>query len=31
MSTGHLPMIPVLLAVAMVDELGGSVCLMTGR
>lgn len=31
MSTGHLPMIPVLLAVAMVVELGGSVCLITGR
>lgn len=30
MSTRHLPMIPVLL-VAMVVELGGSVCLIWGR
>jgi putative oxidoreductase len=30
MSTRHLPMIPVLLAIAMVIELGGSICLITG-
>ena len=30
MSTRHLPMIPVLLAVAMVIEVAGSVCLVTG-
>jgi putative oxidoreductase len=30
MSTRHLPMIPVLLAVATVIELAGSVCLVTG-
>ena len=30
MSTRHLPMIPVLLAIAAVIELGGSVCLITG-
>ena len=30
MSTRHLPMIPVLLAIAMVIELAGSVCLVTG-
>jgi len=30
MSTRHLPMIPVLLAIAMVIELAGSVCLITG-
>ena|SRR5579859_249010 len=30
MSTRHLPMIPVLLAVAMVVELAGSICLITG-
>jgi len=30
MSTRHLPMIPVLLAVAMVIEAAGSVCLLTG-
>ena len=30
MSTRHLPMIPVLLAAAMVIELAGSVCLITG-
>src|SRR5215472_3368535 len=30
MGTRHLPMIPVLLAIAMVIELGGSVCLITG-
>ena len=30
MSTRHLPMIPVLLAVAAVVELGGSLCLVTG-
>lgn len=29
-STRHLPMIPVLLAIAMVIELGGSICLITG-
>ena len=30
MSTKHLPMIPVLLAIATVIELAGSVCLITG-
>ena len=30
MSTRHLPMIPVLLAIAAVIELGGSICLVTG-
>jgi putative oxidoreductase len=30
MSTRHLPMLPVLLAVATVIELAGSVCLVTG-
>jgi putative oxidoreductase len=30
MSTRHLPMIPMLLAAAMVIELAGSVCLVTG-
>lgn len=30
MSTRHLPMIPLLLAVATVIELGGSLCLITG-
>jgi len=30
MSTRHLPMIPVLLAIAMVVELVGSICLITG-
>jgi putative oxidoreductase len=30
MSTRHLPMIPVLLAIATVIELAGSVCLITG-
>jgi putative oxidoreductase len=30
MSTRHLPMIPVLLAAAMVIEVAGSVCLVTG-
>lgn len=30
MSTRHLPLIPVLLAVAAVIELGGSICLITG-
>jgi len=30
MSTRHLPIIPVLLAAAMVIEVGGSVCLITG-
>src|SRR5215472_9034461 len=30
MGTRHLPMIPVLLAIAMVIELAGSVCLITG-
>lgn len=30
MSTRHLPMIPVLLAIAAVIELGGSICLITG-
>ena len=30
MSTRHLPMIPLLLAAAMVIELAGSVCLITG-
>jgi len=30
MSTQHLPMIPVLLAIAMVIELAGSICLITG-
>src|SRR5215467_12769775 len=30
MSTRHLPMIPVLLAIAMEIELAGSFCLITG-
>lgn len=30
MSTRHLPMIPVLLAIAAIIELGGSLCLITG-
>ena len=30
MSTRHLPFIPVLLAIAAVIEIGGSVCLVTG-
>ena len=30
MSTRHLPFIPELLAIAMLIELGGSVCLVTG-
>jgi len=30
MSTRHLPLIPVLLAVAMMIEVAGSVCLVTG-
>lgn len=30
MSTRHLPMIPVLLAIAAIVELGGSICLITG-
>jgi len=30
MSTRHLPMIPALLAIAMVIELAGSICLITG-
>ena len=30
MSTRHLPMIPVLLVAAMVVEVGGSICLITG-
>src|SRR5467141_1886390 len=30
MNTRHLPMIPVLLAIAMVIEVAGSVCLVTG-
>jgi putative oxidoreductase len=30
MSTRHLPLIPVLLAVATIIELGGSICLITG-
>jgi putative oxidoreductase len=30
MSTRHLPAIPVLLALAAVIEIGGSICLMTG-
>lgn len=30
MSTRHLPMIPLLLAIAAIIELGGSVCLITG-
>ncbi len=30
MSTRHLPMIPVLLAVALLIEMAGSVCLVTG-
>ena len=30
MSTRHLPVIPVLLAIAMVIELAGSICLITG-
>ncbi|PYT72974.1 MAG: hypothetical protein DMG39_08080 [Acidobacteria bacterium] len=29
MSTRHLPLIPVLLAIAMVIELAGSICLIT--
>ena len=30
MSTRHLPFIPVLLAIAMIIELAGSACLITG-
>jgi putative oxidoreductase len=30
MSTRHLPMIPVLLAIAAIIELGGSICLIAG-
>lgn len=30
MNTRHLPMIPVLLAIAMVIELAGSICLISG-
>ena len=30
MSTRHLPLIPLLLAIAAVIELGGSICLITG-
>jgi putative oxidoreductase len=30
MSTRHLPLIPVLLAIAAVIEIGGSICLITG-
>jgi putative oxidoreductase len=30
MNTRHLPMIPVLLAIAMVVEVAGSICLVTG-
>ncbi|HEY2498858.1 MAG TPA: DoxX family protein [Candidatus Angelobacter sp.] len=30
MSTRHLPMIPLLLAIATLIELGGSICLITG-
>jgi putative oxidoreductase len=30
MNTRHLPLIPMLLAVAMVIEVAGSVCLVTG-
>ena len=30
MSTRHLPFIPVLLAIAAVVEIGGSICLITG-
>lgn len=30
MSTRHLPGIPVLLAIALVIEVGGSICLVTG-
>src|SRR6266699_4050252 len=30
MSTRHLPLIPVLLAVAMMIEVAGSVCLVSG-
>jgi putative oxidoreductase len=30
MNTRHLPMIPVLLAAAMVIEVAGSICLVTG-
>lgn len=30
MSTRHLPFIPVLLAIALVVEVGGSICLLTG-
>ena len=30
MSTRHLPLIPLLLAIAAIIELGGSICLITG-
>jgi len=30
MSTRHLPMIPVLLGIAAIIEIGGSICLITG-
>jgi putative oxidoreductase len=30
MSTRHLPMIPLLLAIAAIIEVGGSICLITG-
>ena len=30
MSTRHLPLIPVLLVVAAIIEIGGSICLITG-
>lgn len=30
MSAHHLPMIPVLLALALIIEVGGSICLLTG-
>jgi putative oxidoreductase len=30
MSTRHLPLIPLLLAIATIVELGGSICLVTG-
>lgn len=30
MNTRHLPLIPVLLAIATIIELGGSICLITG-
>jgi putative oxidoreductase len=30
MGTRHLPLIPVLLAIAAVIEIGGSICLITG-